>query len=94
MLCLSDVVRCVLKRWSFGVPLKASIDKHAKEWKVPAYFNTSCLREVLLSLLYVQGKVSWVTWSYHCKGKMAQPLLTWLGAHHDGSDTWFTLPRV
>lgn len=47
ILHLSDAVRCVLKRCSLGVPLKASIDKNAKEWKGPAYFKASCLEEVL-----------------------------------------------
>lgn len=41
MLYLSDIVRCVLKRWSLGVPFKASIEKNAKEWKVPAYSKAS-----------------------------------------------------
>lgn len=62
--------------------LKASIDKNAKELKVPAYFKASCLGEVLFvvfdmyDLRQSQGDLKLP----HPKGKIVQPLLTRLGA--------------
>jgi hypothetical protein len=41
----------MFRRDSLGVPLKARIDKSAKEWKVPACVKANYLGEVLWSLL-------------------------------------------
>ena len=49
---MSDAGSCVLKRGLLGMPLKASIDKNAKEWKISTYFKATYLGEVSWSLLY------------------------------------------
>jgi len=47
------------------IPLKACIDKNAKEWNDHASFKATCLGEVLWSLLYNQRlKVYWIALSY------------------------------
>ena len=51
---MSDAVRYILKVCSLSVPLKASIDKYAEEWKVSTYFKTSYLEVALWPLLYDQ----------------------------------------
>ena len=62
------------------MPLKAFIDKNAKEWKVPAGFKACCL-EILCYLLYVPRQ-------------MVRPLLTWLGAPPPMTVIWFSLQTV
>lgn len=67
--------------------LNASTDKNVKEWKVPTYFKTSYLGEVLWPLLYDprQSQLSGFELP-HCKGEIVLPLLAWLGApSHQGS---------
>ena len=74
-------VRCVLKRCSLGVPLKASIDKNANAGKVPVHVKASCLGEGLCFLMCDprQSQLGALELT-HYKLEMIQQLLTWLGA--------------
>ena len=77
----SVAVRCVLKRCSLGVPLKASIDKNANAGKVPVHVKASCLGEGLCFLMCDprQSQLGALELT-HYKLEMIQQLLTWLGA--------------
>ena len=56
------------------MPLKASIDKNAKEWKVSAYFKASCLGKGLVVLAHDlrQSQLDGLELP-HCKGEIVQP---------------------
>ena len=73
------------RRDELGVLLNASKDKNVKEQKVPAYFKTRGLGEVLWSLLYGlrQSHLGGLELAPG-KGEAVLPLLTWLGGpcHH------------
>lgn len=76
-------VRCVLKRCSLGVPLKASIDKNANAGKVPVHVKASCLGEGLCFLMCDprQSQLGALELTHH-KLEMIQQLLTWLEPPH------------
>ena len=74
---MSNAIRCVLKRLQFGCASQSLIGKNAKEWKVPAYFSTRGLGEVLWSLLYNprQSQLDGLE-PPHLKGETIRLLLT------------------
>ena len=77
---MSGAVRCVLKRWSLSVPLKASIDKDVKERKL-------FLEGSYVLCLWLKPKSAGWAWRWKCL-----MLLTWLVAP-TRKVTWFSLPK-